>query len=50
MKVDPEALTEMTKWLYVLCGPPAMIDAVEDSLITLGVSTRQILSEKFRYD
>ena len=41
---------EMKKWLYVLCGPPAMIDAVEDSLITLGVSTRQILSEKFRYD
>ena len=37
-------------WLHVLCGPPAMMEAVEDALIALGAAPRQILSEKFRYD
>lgn len=36
-------------WLYVVCGPPPMIDAVEDALVVLGVPTRQIVSEKFAY-
>ncbi len=37
-------------WLYVLCGPPAMMETVEDALIDLGVAPSQILSERFRYD
>ncbi|MGI9523515.1 MAG: ferredoxin reductase family protein [Hyphomicrobiaceae bacterium] len=41
---------EMRKWLFVLCGPDAMMELVEDSLIDLGVPPRQILSERFKYD
>ncbi|MRU14256.1 hypothetical protein FDP25_02320 [Roseovarius sp. A21] len=37
-------------WLYVLCGPPAMIEAVESTLIDMGVPASHILSELFRYD
>lgn len=37
-------------WLYVLCGPPAMLRSVEDTLITLGVPPARILSEQFVYD
>jgi len=41
---------EMREWLYVLCGPPVMMDIVEETLIELGVPARQIRSERFRYD
>ncbi|WP_294623539.1 ferredoxin reductase family protein [uncultured Roseovarius sp.] len=41
---------EHRDWLYVLCGPPAMIEAVEGTLIELGVPASNILSELFRYD
>ena len=41
---------EMTQYLYVLCGPPAMMEGVENTLIDLGVPAHQILSERFRYD
>lgn len=41
---------EMRRWLYVLCGPPPMMAAVEDALIELGVPAGQILSERFTYD
>ncbi|NIA68401.1 ferredoxin reductase family protein [Pelagibius litoralis] len=37
-------------WLYVVCGPAAMIDSVEETLEKLGVPMRQIVSEKFSYD
>jgi predicted ferric reductase len=37
-------------WLYFVCGPPAMIDAVEMSLAELGVPLSQIASERFVYD
>lgn len=37
-------------WLYVLCGPPPMMDAVEDALIGLGVAPGRILVERFQYD
>ena len=37
-------------WLYILCGPPAMLDTVEHALIKLGVPARNILSERFVYD
>ncbi len=38
------------EWLYLVCGPPAMLDAVEDSLVALGVPAGQIVSERFYYD
>jgi len=38
------------EWLYILCGPPAMLNAVEEALITLDISSSQILSEQFTYD
>ena len=41
---------EMREWLFVVCGPPPMMAAVEDRLIALGVPARQILSERFTYD
>ena len=44
------AAPEMQSWLYVMCGPPPMMVAVEDALLDLGVSAGHILSERFRYD
>jgi predicted ferric reductase len=44
------AFAGATEWLYLVCGPPAMLDAVEDALIALGVPARQIVSERFYYD
>lgn len=41
---------EMKRWLFVVCGPSAMMESVEDTLIDLGVPTRQILLERFKYD
>ena len=41
---------EMRRWLYVLCGPPPMMAAVEDALIELGVPAGRIVSERFTYD
>lgn len=38
------------EWLFVLCGPPPMLEAVEDALVALGVPAAQILSERFSYD
>ncbi len=37
-------------WLFVLCGPPAMLSSVEDALIDIGVPPGRILSERFDYD
>ncbi|WP_171231135.1 ferric reductase-like transmembrane domain-containing protein [Ruegeria sp. HKCCA6707] len=37
-------------WLFVLCGPTAMMDNVEDHLIARGTSSERILSERFDYD
>ncbi|TMV09794.1 hypothetical protein FGK63_01620 [Ruegeria sediminis] len=37
-------------WVYVLCGPPAMLSAVRRDLIAMGVPARRILSESFVYD
>lgn len=37
-------------WLFVLCGPPPMLDAVETALGALGVGPERILSERFDYD
>ncbi|MDE4173453.1 ferredoxin reductase family protein [Phaeobacter sp. PT47_59] len=40
---------EIRSWLFVLCGPPAMMDAVEDHLIARGGASDRILSERFDY-
>lgn len=39
-----------SQWLYLVCGPPPMLDAVEDALVDLGVPPAQIVSERFYYD
>ena len=41
---------DMKKWLFILCGPPVMMDIVEDALIEIGVPAHQVLSERFIYD
>ena len=38
------------RWLYFVCGPVEMIDAVELQLHHMGVPLTQIVSERFRYD
>ena len=37
-------------WLYILCGPPAMLTGVTTALAALGVPRARILSERFVYD
>ncbi len=37
-------------WLYFVCGPLPMIEGVESTLLSMGVSNRQIISERFYYD
>jgi len=41
---------EMHQWLFVLCGPPKMMEVAEETLIGMGVSATQILSERFNYE
>lgn len=41
---------EMRKWLFVLCGPPVMMEVAEETLIGMGVPAHQILSERFSYE
>ena len=41
------ASPKMKNWLYVICGPSAMMESVEDTFIDLGVPSRQIISERF---
>ena len=38
------------EWLFVLCGPPAMLRSVRLNLTGLGVPESRILSEAFVYD
>lgn len=37
-------------WLYVLCGPPAMLSVAARALADLGVPKSRVLSERFFYD
>lgn len=37
-------------WLFVLCGPPGMLTAVQQDLTALGVPRHRILCESFVYD
>ena len=39
-----------SEWLYLVCGPPAMLDVVENALVARGVRASQIVSERFYYD
>ncbi len=41
---------ERNQWLYLVCGPTAMIDSVEEALARAGVPLAQIVAERFRYD
>lgn len=37
------------KWLYLLCGPPLMLDNSVKVLISAGIPKKQIIFEKFTY-
>lgn len=39
-----------SEWLYLLCGPPQMLEGAEAALLALGVPPRQVASERFSYD
>lgn len=41
---------EFSEWVFVMCGPPIMMDTVEDHLIERGTPSHRILSERFSYD
>lgn len=41
---------EFRQWVFVMCGPAAMMNAVEDHLLLRGAKANQILSERFDYD
>ena len=38
------------EWVFVVCGPPVMMDIVEDHLLKRGAPSHRILSERFSYD
>ncbi len=37
------------KWLYLLCGPPVMLDSAVETLKLAGIPKQQIIFEKFSY-
>lgn len=41
---------DAAEWLYLVCGPPPMLDAVEKALGALGVPASRIVTEQFYYD
>ena len=47
---DVFGFDDAAQWLYLVCGPPAMLDAVETALMARGVPASQIVSERFYYD
>lgn len=55
-RVDPKMLADLFQsaesksWLYVLCGPVAMMETVERGLLEIGVPHNNIVSERFDYD
>jgi len=40
----------LSSWVFVMCGPSVMMDFVESYLISRGVDSSRILSERFDYD
>jgi predicted ferric reductase len=45
--LTPEQIAE---WLFVICGPGAMMDGIETYLIAQGTPSHRILTERFYYD
>ena len=45
--IESYLATDPSKWDVVLCGPPPMMDAVEQAVRDQGVPLRQIHSERF---
>lgn len=41
---------EFNEWVFVLCGPPAMMDIIEAHLRKRGAPPSRIMSERFYYD
>ena len=41
---------ELKDWVFVVCGPPIMMDLVEDHLLKRDTPSDRILSERFSYD
>ncbi len=41
---------QFESWLFVLCGPPRMIEKIEVHLVAHGTPSDRILSERFTYD
>ena len=41
---------QRNNWIFYVCGPPIMVDAVTDHLRALGVPERQILFEQLSFD
>lgn len=41
---------EFNTWVFVICGPPAMMDGVEDHLLKRGTPSHRILLERFDYE
>ncbi|MFT7439921.1 MAG: NAD(P)H-flavin reductase [Sulfitobacter sp.] len=41
---------EFKEWVFVVCGPPIMMDLVEDHLLKRDTPSDRILSERFSYD
>lgn len=41
---------QLQQSLFILCGPPAMMNAVENTLMASGVSADRMLGERFNYD
>jgi predicted ferric reductase len=37
-------------WLYFVCGPPVMINAVERALLDRNIPASRIIEERFKYD
>ena len=44
------AAPETRNWLFMLCGPPEMMENIETALINMGIAPGQILCERFTYD
>ena len=48
--LDNTLLPEQLKsWLFVLCGPPLMLESVESYLKTQHVPKSRVLSERFNF-
>ena len=42
--------SDAADWLHVICGPLPLIERIEKALLSDGVPSSRILSERFYYD